>query len=232
MGGVTDERAGDRDQGRREQPRTCASCGASFAARRNDARFCSSTCCGRARRERLRDPNPPPRVCDPCGVDISGRRRNARSCSSVCGSRAWRARLRAQAPPPQPFVSLDGEVWRSIPGYPLYQASSEGRIRSHARVGGGRKPTPTLLRPCTRRTGYRHVVLSDGRGGKPKTMLVHRAVLLAFLGSPTIATWTASHMNGVPGDNRIDNLSWEPLAVNVRRQKAHSRRASAERRVP
>jgi hypothetical protein len=99
------------------------------------------------------------------------------------------------------------EVWKTVPGYSRYEASSLGRVRSYAkRVPGGagtaRYDQPRLLAPQTRpNDGYQQLKLSSD-DGVVKTMKLHRVVLLAFVGEP-LPGYTASHMNGDPADNRI-----------------------------
>jgi hypothetical protein len=66
--------------------------------------------------------------------------------------------------------------------------------------------------------GYEQIKLTDDEGTS-RTHKVHRLILLTFIGPcPDKETWTASHMNSVGHDKRIENLSWEPLALNVARQ--------------
>jgi len=126
------------------------------------------------------------------------------------------------------------EMWKPIPGFSRYDASSEGRIRSWC-VRGGKRPgrvsqAPTIKAQGTNSRGYRFVNLT-GDDGRPKTLTVHRLVLLAFLGQPDVVGWTASHMNGNPADNRVSNLAWESLDRNHARQHPHGtagRRARGE----
>lgn len=58
--------------------------------------------------------------------------------------------------------------------------------------------------------------------GQPlRRHFVHRLVLLAFIG-PRGPGDTASHINGIPWDNRPGNLVWESLRANVQRGRWHS----------
>lgn len=113
------------------------------------------------------------------------------------------------------------EVWRDIPGYEgLYQASTEGRIRSLTRqiTQIGRWGTPftrtvkgRILRPgryCP--SGHVSVVLGRGSNGSP----VHQLVMLTFV-SPAPEGQEVRHLNGDPTDNRLDNLAYGSRTENI-----------------
>jgi hypothetical protein len=111
------------------------------------------------------------------------------------------------------------EVWQAIPGACLYEASSEGRVRSWSFPNNRqrkRRATPRLMVAHRRPDGYCQVKITTDEG-VCLTRKVHGLVLRAFLGVPP-GDWTASHMNGDRADNRIANLAWESLAQNIRRQ--------------
>jgi hypothetical protein len=94
---------------------------------------------------------------------------------------------------------MQEEIWKPIPGYAGYEASSEGRIR---RV--------LVLKLSKERNGYQRVQL--GRYG-PK-ISVHRAVLFAFEGIDH-AKPNCNHKNGVRDDNRFSNLEWMTTSENT-----------------
>jgi hypothetical protein len=81
------------------------------------------------------------------------------------------------------------EIWKSIPGYPGYEASSYRRVRGLdrevLRIHGGTtvivKRQGRVLRPSKQRNGYLRVCLC--REGQVSPVLVHRAVLTAFVSS-------------------------------------------------
>mgnify|MGYP001761158784 CR=1 FL=1 len=71
------------------------------------------------------------------------------------------------------------------------------------------------------------VVRSDGRrvvsgsfGSKRFSLLVHRAVLMAFKGMPPDGC-EACHNNGIPSDNMLANLRWDTHANNMRDKINH-----------
>lgn len=89
------------------------------------------------------------------------------------------------------------EEWRSIPGFPPYEASDLGRIR---RADTGRVRTLT-----TGARGYAQVNLSNGR--ETATQKVHVLVAATFHG-PRPNGLVIRHMDGVALNNRADNLAY------------------------
>lgn len=92
-----------------------------------------------------------------------------------------------------------------------YDVSTFGRVRRRY------KYTKKLLRPFPNRQGYLAVHLWIGtRGhGYKKGMLVHRLVVVAFIG-PVIKPMTVNHKNGIKADNRLGNLEIISHADNNR----------------
>jgi hypothetical protein len=95
------------------------------------------------------------------------------------------------------------ENWLPIPGFPGYEASDQGQIRSF-RSGGCR-----VLSPKIDRDGYAVVHPS---GSNPK--FVHRLVMLAFVG-PCPANMEVLHGPGGPGDNSLSNLRYGTHQENI-----------------
>ena len=101
------------------------------------------------------------------------------------------------------------EEWRPVPGFEgLYEASNLGRIRS-PRV---------VLKQRLNNMGYPVVELS--KGGRSRENLVHRHVLKAFCGGPPTGH-ECRHLNGIPTDNRIENLVWGSRSENTVDQIIH-----------
>jgi hypothetical protein len=95
------------------------------------------------------------------------------------------------------------EIWKSIPGFPRYQVSNNGRVYSEY---CGRILKPGLCK------GYRHIVLSTG--GQRKGMFVHVLMLLAFVGPRPLGA-DACHNNTDKSDNRLSNLRWASRSDNL-----------------
>lgn len=107
------------------------------------------------------------------------------------------------------------ERWADIPGYPGYQASDQGRIRSVDREvvysNGRRRKYPGRVRKPFYRNGYPylHVTFSSGN------VLVPYLVLLAFVG-PRPKGYEICHGNDDPTDNRLSNLRYDTRRENRR----------------
>lgn len=116
------------------------------------------------------------------------------------------------------------EFWRPVVGFEgLYDVSSEGRVKSIARgvgaKGGFARWTQNrILRPTPRRTGY--VVVSLSREGENEYRSIHRLVCEAFHGPPPEGH-VVRHLNGVPYDNRSDNVKWGTPQENSNDSKRH-----------
>lgn len=129
------------------------------------------------------------------------------------------------------------EQWKPIPGYEgRYEVSDQGRVRSLTRrvrlvtrAGNEthRLSKGRLLRPGRTRTG--HVTVALGRGNSRP---VHQLVLEAFVGprpqAPKGSLIDVLHLNGIPDDNRLENLRYGTRAENIRQDlEAGIRKISA-----
>lgn len=95
------------------------------------------------------------------------------------------------------------EIWRPIPGFDGYWASSLGRVKST------RRKTPRILKPIPHR-GYVVVKLGDPN----KAFGVHQVVARAFHGEPDDGE-VVNHINGNKTDNRPENLEYTSNSGNV-----------------
>ena len=99
------------------------------------------------------------------------------------------------------------ETWRNIPGFPDYQASDLGRVRS--RKSGAWK----VLRATPHsKTGY--LVVSLRLEGRYFARSVHRLVAAAFLGEASGRD--VNHINGNKHDNSLGNLEYLSRGENHR----------------
>lgn len=107
------------------------------------------------------------------------------------------------------------EIWKDIKGYEgLYQVSNLGRVKSLERrshklsTGGVRVYKAAIKKPETMKLDYKRIHLY--KNGKLRKWLVHRLVAEMFLDAPVepIEKMHVNHINGVPSDNRVENLEW------------------------
>lgn len=105
------------------------------------------------------------------------------------------------------------ERWRPISGHEgRYEVSDLGRVRSLAQTtSDGRRLKARVLKGRPQRSGHLSVPLTAG--GVTRNALVHRLVLIAFVGPPP-AGMHALHSDGNPGNNRLANLRWGTPSEN------------------
>ena len=115
-------------------------------------------------------------------------------------------------------MELEQERWKDVPtmeGY--YQVSNLGRVRSKDRIvrhncGGDKKVKGQMLSRSKNGNGYYYVHLY--KEGNRKMFLVHRMVLLAFVGECP-PNMEVRHLNSVPTDNRLQNLAYGTHSENT-----------------
>ena len=101
------------------------------------------------------------------------------------------------------------ESWRPIPGFPGYEVSHIGMVRSW-RHKSGRRKEPYILKTPPRSNGYLQVSLRD-KHGAIKNKTVHRLVAAAFLkGSGMVL-----HRDGDKSNNCVWNLYYGDAAQNA-----------------
>jgi len=103
------------------------------------------------------------------------------------------------------------EMWRPVPGFYGYEASSEGRIRSYRHS----KVRPLVLSKdciikCLRQDHNGRLVVNLSMDGKITSVIVSRIVMSAFLGYEISKSVAVHHLNHIITDNRIINLSVIP----------------------
>jgi HNH endonuclease/NUMOD4 motif len=99
--------------------------------------------------------------------------------------------------------------WKTIKGFPDYQVSNEGDVRSRRK-----KDFWLLLKGGIDSDGY-HIVLLYPQEGKRVTAKVHRLVANAFIPN-TDNKPIINHLNGNKKDNRVENLEWATLSENTK----------------
>ena len=112
------------------------------------------------------------------------------------------------------------EVWKNIRGYPGYQVSSLGRVRTHNKItyteahGFRHWKDRVLKQKVSRRDSCCRVSL--WADGKETTVLVHRLVADAFLESNISTNLTVNHKDGNRLNNNVENLEWMSRGDNIR----------------
>lgn len=109
--------------------------------------------------------------------------------------------------------STDGENWLPVVGFEgIYEVSDHGRVRGIDRAGSdGRRLAGRILRQKVHPvSGHRLVGLWRGQ---ETTRSVHRLVLESFVG-PVPDGHEVCHNNGVPDDNRLENLRYGTRSEN------------------
>ena len=105
-------------------------------------------------------------------------------------------------------------TWKPIVGFPDYEVSDRGEIRSRDRVNSyGRRVRGRLMQQSFNSDGHLKCELRvDGKG---VTVKVHRVVLEAFVG-PCPPGEECRHLNDVKTDNRWpENLKWGTRSENM-----------------
>ena len=113
------------------------------------------------------------------------------------------------------------EIWKDIPGYEgKYQVSTLGRVKSLNRFvdyyykGAPRKRylQGHFLKP-RKHDKYGHLSVLLGKNGP--NVKVHQLVMKTFVGEPKKGQ-EVRHINGVPADNRLENLKYGTRSENIK----------------
>lgn len=132
------------------------------------------------------------------------------------------------------MADLENEEWRLIPGFPGYEASSLGRVRSIDRLvkQGNRwgqviekQQKGRILSPRIDRYGYHKV--NPCVNGRVIYTGVHRLVCAAFHGPNS--SKMAAHNDGNPSNNRPENLRWATAKENASDMILHGTRLCGSR---
>lgn len=105
---------------------------------------------------------------------------------------------------------MSNELWLPIEGWPDYEVSNKGRVRSKK---PRYKKSDGILTPVALKHKYLKVTLCDGPKLR-KDLLVHRIVAFAFLGSPPTSLHEINHKDCDRQFNAVHNLEWVTKSEN------------------
>lgn len=94
------------------------------------------------------------------------------------------------------------EIWKDIDGYPNYQVSNMGRVKS---LNYKRTGKEKILKLNKHKFGY--FMVSLRKNGITSKICVHRLVAKAFIPNPENKP-EIDHINTNQSDNRVENLRW------------------------
>ena len=121
----------------------------------------------------------------------------------------------------EPMPIVDEINLKTIPGFPNYAITKDGRVWSKPRKDSmGRKQGGSYL-SIQKQNGYYHIPLYQDRVIKRKK--VHRLVLETFVG-PCPEGMECRHLDGNPQNNNLNNLKWGTKSENAKdslEQKTH-----------
>lgn len=120
------------------------------------------------------------------------------------------------------------EEWRDIKGFPGYQVSDQGRVRTffkkkHYPTGYGTynylSDTPSIMSASDDGNGYLKLMLYSKEDGKRYCKKVHRLVAEAFIEHDESDDTVDHIFSGEIGklDNSVSNLRWVPRAENIKK---------------
>lgn len=103
---------------------------------------------------------------------------------------------------------MQQEIWKDVPGFPGYQVSNAGRVKSLPRTvirGNFTMNIPGTILKFGTSMGYSFVNLR--KDGKSTSVKVHKLVGLVFVDNP-LNRPEIDHINTNRKDNRPENLRW------------------------
>ena len=125
-------------------------------------------------------------------------------------------------------ITTTEEIFKPIPDFPGYEASTHGRIRSYWKRNGGKKnPGKVIIANIPQRflkpvffkgNGYFFVTLQ--KGGKGHIRSVHSLILITFVGPPPPGH-ECCHGDGIRSNCTLINLRWGTRSENMLEKYRH-----------
>lgn len=111
--------------------------------------------------------------------------------------------------------------WKLVPGYPNYEVSDLGFIRSVSRTvtrsdGKVYRYPSKVLKPSKLKNGYLYQNLRRNGARKTNTVLLHRAVMMAFMPVENMDDREVNHIDGFKHNNALENLEWSDRSENIK----------------
>ena len=113
------------------------------------------------------------------------------------------------------------EIWKDIPGFDGYKISNFGNIKS-CLTNKGKTKNWKIRTPVKTPHGYKRIILRKNKN--PYNWLVHRIVLLAFVGPDKRQV---NHKNFIRDDNKLINLEYVTSSENEIYSYKHGRKSRA-----
>lgn len=176
-------------KGKRKYQHVCEACGAGFESLERVQRFCSSACWYASAKRVL-----PERECPHCRESFQPRHSSQRYCTNDCRFAASRTATKTKR------CERCGSEFQTRWERVRFCSRSCAR---HSQGNGAATPGTIRIAP----SGYIEVKLHPGnRTTSRQWGLQHRLVMESHLGRPLRPEETVHHVNGVKGDNRVENL--------------------------
>lgn len=126
---------------------------------------------------------------------------------------------------------MQNEIWKDVPGFPGYQVSNAGRVRSLPRIVKRGNHTMSIFGSILRfgtSMGYSFVNLR--KDGKSISVKVHKLVGLVFVENPKNRP-EIDHINTNRKDNRPENLRWVNRHENNMNPITRERMSNIKRKI-
>lgn len=116
-------------------------------------------------------------------------------------------------------LTFNREQWVDVPGFPGYQVSDAGRVRSIVRRHNSH---PHVMKLTVNAVGY--LVVNIRRDKRPTMFAVHQLVMLCFRG-PCPDGQEVCHRDGIRTNAALDNLRYGTRASNEADKWTHGTQA-------